>query len=1029
MHDSSFLTEFHELSEKRQRLLDSIEENDAHGLLTQLTEIYPDEAHFIYELLQNAEDAEASEVEFYLHSGGLRFQHNGKVRFNIDHIKAITNYGQSTKKITENKIGKFGVGFKSVFSYTSKPIINSEGLTFSISRAILPKAAEVSEEISKIFRKDLTTFVFDFNEPSKSPQKAFKEISQGLEDLDERSLIFLRNIEKIRISFAKEFKPKKEIRRKEVKENHFCFDIFNGQEEKTVSYLVLRGNMPKLAQNSLDESVQQNIQKMQIAIAFRLNADETTPEIEPIEDANVCVYFPAIKEKSGLKFHIHAPFASTPSRDVIRNSEENKTILRGISELLVSQLESIRDQGLMTEGLLSAFPVGNDQLGPLYEHFREDLVAKFKGDVALIPNSNGNHIKFNDSISASLIYQNAVDEKMLQVLFGNSAEVRTKNLSYVLNCKNGRAQSFLSSLKIKTLSLTELKNLLKGFASGNRVALLQELFRSLPISQYRNFLGLFSQGTSASLSEIRDLPILLLNQEKVAFGRPSETFLPSKSFKDGENLISKKIVDLERRDLTPEDSLAIQGLQNLGVRVLDDWAMLDLSVSKLAMLHKFGDAVDESHIPESLKNLEILSKALGGDSERIRKITALNIFVGVTKSGSKIWTSLDRTFIDTPYEITGLCSVRDYLPTTNQTQLWEGYLNFKNFDNFLVNSKCMREVHPLKVIFSDSSFDWRIENFEEMLETGDEQFLLRIWDLLADFSNERFRWELKAERSGGGFRYVDSTFVSALQYSAWLPDLNGKKLRPTLVSRDTLNKKFHFSETKLISAIKFDGSSREAIQRERNLAVQREEKNKLAKELGFNDLSEVEAYQKLKSTQPDLIANLINSMENHFPEEVVEDFEERILETTKTLGTASEVKIVEGIIRERKNYKETHSEMKEYVRSKYYVGEVMKCQACSLIMPFKLFSGRYYFEAVYFIKTLDREFRANGVALCPTCAAKFKYTLQTTPDELRRLVLNLSILGTGSSTIRISMSGSECDLSFTDDHLIELQTILKDNKI
>ena len=204
---------------------------------------------------------------------------------------------------------------------------------------------------------------------------------------------------------------------------------------------------------------------------------------------------------------------------------------------------------------------------------------------------------------------------------------------------------------------------------------------------------------------------------------------------------------------------------------------------------------------------------------------------------------------------------------------------------------------------------------------------------------------------------------------------------------------------------------------------------KKAKELGFNDLSEVEAYQKLKSTQPDLIANLINSMENHFPEEVVEDFEERILETTKTLGTASEVKIVEGIIRERKNYKETHSEMKEYVRSKYYVGEVMKCQACSLIMPFKLFSGRYYFEAVYFIKTLDREFRANGVALCPTCAAKFKYTLQTTPDELRRLVLNLSILGTGSSTIRISMSGSECDLSFTDDHLIELQTILKDNKI
>jgi hypothetical protein len=268
-----------------------------------------------------------------------------------------------------------------------------------------------------------------------------------------------------------------------------------------------------------------------------------------------------------------------------------------------------------------------------------------------------------------------------------------------------------------------------------------------------------------------------------------------------------------------------------------------------------------------------------------------------------------------------------------------------------------------------------------------------------------------------------------MQYSAWLPDINGKKMRPTLISRDSLNSKFRFVESRIVTAIKFDGSSREAMQRERNLAIQRDEKDKLAKELGFLDISEVEAFQKLKKAQPELVANLINSMENHFPEEVVEDFEERILQTTKTLGSASEVKIVEGIIRERKNYKETHSEMKEFVRNKYYVGEVMKCQACSLIMPFKLLSGLFYFVAVFFIQNLDREFKSNGLALCPTCAAKFKYTLQTSPSDLRELVLNSKILGIGSSTIRIKMSGMECDLSFTDDHLLELQTILKDMKI
>jgi hypothetical protein len=427
--------------------------------------------------------------------------------------------------------------------------------------------------------------------------------------------------------------------------------------------------------------------------------------------------------------------------------------------------------------------------------------------------------------------------------------------------------------------------------------------------------------------------------------------------------------------------------------------------------------------------LEVLSRAIGNDPERLKRISALNIFIGISPSGSKIWTSLDHTFVDTPYEITGLTSVRAFLPENHQTQLWEGYLSVKSFNSFLENSKSLRQLTPMKVSYSDSSFDWKIENFEEMLESGDDQFLIHIWDMITDSRNERFNWEKRAERSGGGFRYVDSSFVSAMQYSAWLPDTNGKKLRPTLISRDSLNSKFRFVETKIVSAIKFDGSSQEAMRRERNLAIQREEKNKLAKELGFNDISEVEAFQKLKKAQPELVANLINSMENHFPEEIVEDFEERILETTKTLGSASEVKIVEGIIRERKNYKETHSEMKEYVRNKYYVGDVMKCQACSLIMPFKLFSGLFYFEAVFFIKNLDREFKANGLALCPTCAAKFKYTLQTSPGELRMLVLNTKIVGTGASMIRIKMADVECDLSFTDDHLLELQTILKTMKI
>ena len=91
---------------------------------------YSDSAHFVYELLQNADDTKATWVEFILAEEGLWFKHNGTIRFtitnpeedendaeegNLGHINAITSIGNSTK-IDAQKIGKFGIGFKAVFA-------------------------------------------------------------------------------------------------------------------------------------------------------------------------------------------------------------------------------------------------------------------------------------------------------------------------------------------------------------------------------------------------------------------------------------------------------------------------------------------------------------------------------------------------------------------------------------------------------------------------------------------------------------------------------------------------------------------------------------------------------------------------------------------------------------------------------------------------------------------------------------------------------------------------------------------------
>ena len=55
-------------------------------------------------------------------------------------------------------------------------------------------------------------------------------------------------------------------------------------------------------------------------------------------DGQVFIYFPAVKETSGLKFHVHAPFASTVARDSVRDDPGNDAIVEGIAELVAEAL-------------------------------------------------------------------------------------------------------------------------------------------------------------------------------------------------------------------------------------------------------------------------------------------------------------------------------------------------------------------------------------------------------------------------------------------------------------------------------------------------------------------------------------------------------------------------------------------------------------------------------------------------------------------------------------------------------------------
>ena len=184
-----------ELRLKRLKWVEANRENGFDdGIRRLLTDLYPDNAHFIYELLQNAEDAHATEVRFTLRENSVEFEHNGARLFTLGDVDSITSIGFSEKREDQTSIGKFGVGFKAVFAYTETPEIASGEYHFHIRDLVVPD----TEGLAFCPRGEKQTyFSFPFDNDAKPPEKARAEIERNLQELDESTLLFLSGIKKI----------------------------------------------------------------------------------------------------------------------------------------------------------------------------------------------------------------------------------------------------------------------------------------------------------------------------------------------------------------------------------------------------------------------------------------------------------------------------------------------------------------------------------------------------------------------------------------------------------------------------------------------------------------------------------------------------------------------------------------------------------------------------------------------------------------------------------------------------------------
>ena len=141
-----------------------------------LTDLYDDRTHFIYELLQNAEDAlrrrndepQSRTVRFELSEYALRVSHYGKL-FDRQDVESICGIALSTTGEDLTRIGRFGIGFKSVYGFTDRPEIHSGDEDFGIGQLRLAVGPTGHRNVTRTRPSSSCRYATPMNTVRKSP--------------------------------------------------------------------------------------------------------------------------------------------------------------------------------------------------------------------------------------------------------------------------------------------------------------------------------------------------------------------------------------------------------------------------------------------------------------------------------------------------------------------------------------------------------------------------------------------------------------------------------------------------------------------------------------------------------------------------------------------------------------------------------------------------------------------------------------------------------------------------------------------
>lgn len=754
-----------------------------------LADQYADRAHFIFELLQNAEDALERRgddwdgdrtISFNLTQDELRVSHCG-APFDEDDVRGICGIGESTKAGELTSIGRFGIGFKSVYRFTSRPEVHSGDEAFAIEKFVQPQA------VAPVRRDELET-LFSIPIDGENAIDKFDDIAEGLAGLDVASFLFLRQIEAL--NWEVDGCDSGQYLRDEVSIDDIARrvtvygqvnDLIGEHEEISEEWLVFSREVEHDGKFA-----------GQVEIAFLLNPD--SGHVRQIDESKLVVYFPTVKE-THLEFLVQGPYRTTPNRDNVPESDDwNLHLVSETALLLTDALIWFRDREMVDADLLRCLPISripDSMFDPLFESTKEVVRRE-----AVLPKFGGGYLPAKRAtLGDSEAVRELLSDAQLSDLYGDESSWLSGEFTVDRNPELRRY--LMSELGVSEVTPASIVGRL------NREFLTRQTDEW--IARLYEFLG----ARRALHLQCRRMPLIRLEDGShvtaMATGEP-QAYLPTER-ETGFPTVSRKVCASEEpldflRSLGLNEPDLVDGvIENLLPKYAAGNASVgieyyELDVERILDVYRSTDSsTQRERLRRELSNTPWVMSTDAGHGRRslIKPVEALlpidslkDLFSGV--SGIR--------FVDD--EIAGFqrddarVLLTDCGASSNLRAV--RFRNDSRFDDDELANMRRDAYGEIRISSEDIPKDWNLVGLTEVLAALEQlapQHQKRksstLWNLLRDLDRQYFEGEYEWFYYAARSCKFDSSFLELLNHTPWVPTPDGLLKRPDEVEFDVLD--------------------------------------------------------------------------------------------------------------------------------------------------------------------------------------------------------------------------------------------------